>query len=101
MSVQRSSVLCSEQVLGRLCSCTVHKKEARMMLPTPQPALDLEGPVLTPNDPGYDHSRTVFAAHVDRRPALIARVAGPDDVARLIAHARDTGSELAVRGGGH
>ncbi len=64
-------------------------------------ALDLQGRVLTPEDPAYDEARTVFAAHVDRRPALVAQVAGPDDIARVIAYARETGSELAVRGGGH
>ncbi|MGZ4272022.1 MAG: FAD-binding oxidoreductase [Solirubrobacteraceae bacterium] len=68
---------------------------------TPQLPRDLKGQVLTPEDHAYDEGRTVFAAHIDRRPALIARVAGPDDIARLIAHARETGSELAVRSGGH
>ncbi len=61
----------------------------------------LTGKTLTPEHPAYDEARAVFAAHVDRRPSLIARVAGPDDVARVIAHARETGAELAVRGGGH
>jgi FAD/FMN-containing dehydrogenase len=71
------------------------------MLFTSRLTPDLGGQVLTPEDPAYDEARTVFAAHLNRRPALIARVAGPDDVARVIAHARETGSELAVRGGGH
>jgi FAD/FMN-containing dehydrogenase len=71
------------------------------MLSTPQLPRDLKGRVLTPADAAYDEARTVFAAHIDRRPALIARVEGPDDIARVIAHARETGSELAVRGGGH
>jgi FAD/FMN-containing dehydrogenase len=71
------------------------------MLLTPQLPRDLEGEVLTPGDPAYDEARTVFAAHVDRRPAFIARVRSPDDIARVIAHARETGSELAVRSGGH
>jgi FAD/FMN-containing dehydrogenase len=57
--------------------------------------------LLTPADPGYDEARAVFAAHVDARPALIARVGGPDDIARVVARARETGSELAIRGGGH
>jgi FAD/FMN-containing dehydrogenase len=68
---------------------------------TPQLPRDIKGQVLTPPDPAYDEARTVFAAHIDRRPAVIARVEGPDDVARVIAHARATGSELAVRSGGH
>ena len=71
------------------------------MLSSPQLAPDLEGRVLAPQDPAYDEARTVFAAHIDRRPALIARVASPDDIARVIAHARETGAELAVRSGGH
>jgi FAD/FMN-containing dehydrogenase len=62
---------------------------------------DLEGQVLTQESPLYEDARSVFATHVDRRPAFIARVASADDVARVIAHARDTGSELAIRGGGH
>ncbi|HEY7622041.1 MAG TPA: FAD-binding oxidoreductase [Solirubrobacteraceae bacterium] len=71
------------------------------MLSTPQLPRDLDGQVLLPDDPAYDEARTVFAAHIDHRPAFIARVAGPDDVARVIAHAGETGSELAVRSGGH
>ncbi|HEY6887743.1 MAG TPA: FAD-binding oxidoreductase, partial [Solirubrobacter sp.] len=68
---------------------------------TPQLASELDGRILTPEDHAYDQARTVFAAHIDRRPALIARVAGPDDIARVIAGARETGAELAVRSGGH
>jgi FAD/FMN-containing dehydrogenase len=71
------------------------------MLSTPQLAPDFEGDVLTPQDAGYDQARTVFASHVDRRPRLIVRVAGPEDIATAIAHARETGTELAIRGGGH
>ena len=57
--------------------------------------------ILTPEDPGYDDARTVFLGGVDRRPALIARPADAADVARVVALARDSGAELAVRGGGH
>ena len=71
------------------------------MLSTPRLTTDLQGRVLTPEDPAYDDARTVWAAHIDRRPALIARVASPEDVARVIADARKTGAELAVRSGGH
>jgi FAD/FMN-containing dehydrogenase len=64
-------------------------------------ARDIRGPVLTPEAPGYDAARTVFMGDVDRRPALIARPMDAADVARVIALARDSGAELAVRGGGH
>src|SRR5919206_1092338 len=72
-----------------------------MTLSTHQMTEGIAGQVVTPEAPGYDEARTVFATDVDRRPALIVRVSGPDDIARVIAHARETGSELAVRSGGH
>ena len=71
------------------------------MLSTPHPALDIKGQILTPEDTEYEEARKVFSGAVDRRPALIVRVADADDVARVIALARDTETELAVRGGGH
>src|SRR3954465_15806251 len=71
------------------------------MLSIAPDARDIRGPILTPEDPGYDAARTVFLGNVDRRPALIARPTDAADVARAIALARDSGAELAVRGGGH
>src|SRR3954453_8074933 len=38
---------------------------------------------------------------IDRRPALIARCATPEDVARTIRLARESDLPLSVRGGGH
>jgi FAD/FMN-containing dehydrogenase len=71
------------------------------MLSTSQLADELKGRVIEPGDPDYDQARTVFYGSVDRRPAAIAKVADAADVARVIASARDTGLELAVRSGGH
>ena len=71
------------------------------MLSTPQLADELKGQVIEPDDPDYDRARTVFYGTVDRRPAAIVKVADATDVARVIAHARDSGLELAVRSGGH
>lgn len=61
----------------------------------------LKGQVIAPGDPEYDRARTVFTGGFDRRPALIARVADASDVAAVIALARETGAELAIRSGGH
>jgi hypothetical protein len=61
----------------------------------------LSGRVITPGDAGYDDARQVFSGDLDRRPAAIARVADEADVARVVAFARETGLELAVRSGGH
>jgi FAD/FMN-containing dehydrogenase len=60
----------------------------------------LDGRVITPEDAAYDANRTIFGGN-GRRPAAIVRVANATDVSRVIELARDTGVELAVRGGGH
>jgi FAD/FMN-containing dehydrogenase len=74
---------------------------SKAMLSVPRLADDLDGRVITPDHPDYDRARTVFVGAVDRRPALIVRPADAADVARVVALARDTGLELAVRSGGH
>jgi len=61
----------------------------------------IKGKVIRPGDAEYDAARTVFRGGVDKRPSLIVRVADADDVARVIALARESGLELAVRSGGH
>ena len=62
---------------------------------------DLNGEVIGPEDAAYDEARQVFFKGVDRRPAAVVRVAGADDVARVVTFARESGLELAVRSGGH
>ena len=62
---------------------------------------DLTGRVITPDDAAYEQTRTVFLGDIDEHPAVIVRVADALDVARVLAAARDTGLELAVRSGGH
>ncbi len=62
---------------------------------------DVTGRVVAPDDPDYDEMRRVFLGDIDEHPAVIVRVADALDVSRVIAAARDTGLELAVRSGGH
>jgi hypothetical protein len=62
---------------------------------------DIAGQVIGPDDAEYDKARASFYGGIDRRPAAIVRVADANDVSRVIALARDTGMELAVRSGGH
>ena len=57
--------------------------------------------MIGPDDPRYDDARRVFFTGFDRRPAAIVRAADASDVARVVTLARETGAELAVRGGGH
>jgi FAD/FMN-containing dehydrogenase len=61
----------------------------------------LRGPLLTPDDPGYDEARAVRNGLIDRRPALIAQPAGTADVVACVTFARERGLLLSVRGGAH
>jgi FAD/FMN-containing dehydrogenase len=65
------------------------------------PIRGFAGDVLAPGDPGYDDARALHNAAIDRRPALIARCAGPHDVTAALRHARRHGLAVTVRGGGH
>src|SRR5215203_1206822 len=67
----------------------------------PQLRAVLKGRVISPDNAGYDEARAVFYGGIDRRPALIVRVADATDVSRVVALARESGLELAVRSGGH
>ena len=64
-------------------------------------AQQLRGELITPGDAGYDEARRVWNGMIDRRPAVVARVQGAVDVVAVVDYARETGTELAVRGGGH
>jgi hypothetical protein len=61
----------------------------------------LRGRVLGPADAGYPAARRLHNAAIDHRPAAIAQVAGPADVAAALAVAADRGLSVSVRGGGH
>jgi FAD/FMN-containing dehydrogenase len=54
-----------------------------------------------PGEPGYEQARTIWNAMIDRRPAMVVRAAGANDVMRVVDFARRHGLRLAVRGGGH
>lgn len=62
---------------------------------------DLRGELITPDNAGYEEARKVWNGMIDRRPALIARVAGAADVVACANFARDHNVLLAVRGGAH
>jgi FAD/FMN-containing dehydrogenase len=61
----------------------------------------LAGVVIAPGDAGYEAARRCFNVLVDRRPAVIARCFGVDDIAAAFDFGRSHALEVAVRGGGH
>ncbi len=61
----------------------------------------LAGTVVGLADAEYDAVRRCYNALVNRRPAVIARCVGADDVAVAFDFARAHELEVAVRGGGH
>jgi len=72
----------------------------------PQAALDglkarLKGPILLPGDAGFDDSRTVWNAMIDRTPALVVRCLGNADVIAGVRFAREHRLLLCIKGGGH
>ena len=61
----------------------------------------LRGEVVLPADAGYEDARRIWNGNIDKRPAIIARCQGADDVAACLAFAREGRLPLSVKGGGH
>lgn len=62
----------------------------------------LDGELLTPTTPGYDDARRpAIARYRDVRPRAVVRCAAVHDVLRTVAFARETGTSVVPRGGGH
>ncbi|MFE3452576.1 FAD-binding oxidoreductase [Nonomuraea sp. NPDC059194] len=61
----------------------------------------VRGRVITASDPDYDDARAVYNAMHDRRPRAVVQCTDSADVMAVIAVARDSGLDLAVRGGRH
>src|SRR5580704_11631114 len=74
-------------------------------MPAPTVAVDLRnnfrGPVLVPQDDGYELGRRVWNGNIDRRPSLIARCTGVKDVIEAVKFARGRNLVAAVRCGSH
>lgn len=60
-----------------------------------------KGPILTPDEPGYEDTRKIWNAMIERRPGMILRCTGTVDVVQAVSFARRHGLLLSVRGGGH
>ncbi len=56
----------------------------------------LRGELILPGSPGYDESRSIWNAMIDRRPAVIVRPVGVPDIATGIQFAREQGLPLTI-----
>jgi FAD/FMN-containing dehydrogenase len=70
-------------------------------LPVLELSSEFKGEIINPADPGYDAARAVYNGGIDRRPTTILRPTGAADVMDAVNYARDSGTPLAVRCGGH
>jgi len=61
----------------------------------------MRGPVILPEDPGYDDARSIWNAMIDKRPGAIAQCTGVADVMHAVQVATDHGLLVSVRSGGH
>ena len=61
----------------------------------------IKGPILFPGEAGYEESRTVWNAMIDRKPAAVVRCLGTADVIACVQFAREHDLLLSIKGGGH
>jgi FAD/FMN-containing dehydrogenase len=61
----------------------------------------VRGATYCPGESGYDATRAIPNAMIDRKPALIVRCSGAADVIACVQFARRQDALVSVRGGGH
>ncbi len=64
-------------------------------------ASSFSGALLREGDDGYEQARMVWNGQIDRRPALIARCSGVQDVRAAVRCGVQHGLDIAVRSGAH
>jgi FAD/FMN-containing dehydrogenase len=60
-----------------------------------------KGTVIVQGDGEYEEARKIWNGMIDKRPAIIAKCSGTQDVVQALGFARDNGVPIAVRGAGH
>jgi FAD/FMN-containing dehydrogenase len=61
----------------------------------------VRGETITPGDLEYEDARRVYNAMIDRRPKVVVRPLGADDVVAAVEYASANDLPVAIRGGGH
>ena len=61
----------------------------------------IRGQACVPGDEGFADACNIWNGSITRRPAVVARCLGSDDVAAALLFAQEHDLEVSVRGGGH
>lgn len=64
-------------------------------------AKQLSGKIVLPIDEGYDETRKVYNAMIDKHPAIFVMCQDVPDVILAVNFARENNMLAAIRGGGH
>ncbi|HET8740676.1 MAG TPA: FAD-binding oxidoreductase, partial [Acidimicrobiia bacterium] len=64
-------------------------------------ASSIEGRLLFPGDDGFDDATRIWNAMIDKTPGLILQPISVEDVVAGVEFARETGTEISMKGGGH
>jgi FAD/FMN-containing dehydrogenase len=62
---------------------------------------DLTGPVLQPEDPGYEEAVAIWNGMIAKKPGVVVQPRTSAEVAAAVDFAREHNIELSVKGGGH
>ncbi|MDW5562617.1 MAG: FAD-binding oxidoreductase [Methanomassiliicoccus sp.] len=82
-----------DRMVNELRGSTLHRTQDELA--------GIRGEVLRPGMMAYDRARALYNGIVDRRPAMIVRCAGSEDVVRCVRYARQNDVQVSVRAGGH
>jgi FAD/FMN-containing dehydrogenase len=61
----------------------------------------VRGDVIAPDGGAYEEARKVYNGMIDKRPAVVVRPVNAGDVIAAVNFARESGIDLAIRGGSH
>lgn len=61
----------------------------------------IRGPMVTLDDVGYEESRTVWNAMINKKPAVVVRCLGTADVIACVRFAREYNILICIKSGGH
>lgn len=64
-------------------------------------AKEIQGTIVMPGDQGYDESRKLYNAMIDKNPGMIVNCASTADVATALKFALENDMEVSIRSGGH